>query len=61
MFSERFYSHLQKPGCDKYGVYDLAYAVREAVVDVMHPWELRHPFHWASFVLHGAWFLNGEI
>lgn len=61
MFSEYFYKHLRESGQDEYGVYDLAFATREAVLDIMQLWEFRHPYHWASFVLHGAWFFKGEV
>lgn len=61
LFSEHFYRYLRQSGQDGYGVHDLAFAVREAVLDVKQLWELRHPYHWASFVLHGAWFFNGEV
>jgi len=61
MFSKYFYYHLRASGSSEYGVYDLAAAVQEAVADVMQHWDLRHPYHWASFVLHGSWFWKGKI
>ncbi|KAL9100371.1 MAG: hypothetical protein Q9163_004241 [Psora crenata] len=61
VFSERFYAHLKEAGRDKYAVYDLAYAVREAIADVRQFWDSRHPYHWASFVLHGAWFMKDSV
>jgi CHAT domain-containing protein len=61
LFSEYFYTHLLQSTQEEYGVYDLAYATREAVLDVKQRWEFRQPYHWASFVLHGAWFFNGGL
>lgn len=62
-FTEYFYTHLLQSAREEYeyGVYDLAYATREAVLDVKQCWEFRQPYHWASFVLHGAWFFNGDL
>ncbi len=62
-FSELFHAHLAQARRDGNGpsFYDLACAVREAVADVRQGWERRQPFHWASFVLHGAWFLGGSL
>ncbi len=61
LFSEHFYRYLLQSGLEEYGVYDLAFATREAILDVMQLWEIRHPYHWASFVLHGAWFFKGNL
>lgn len=68
LFSERFYTYLlmmkssqekeEEGGNEAGGVYDLAYATRQAVLDVRQHWEFRTPYDWASFVLHGAWFFR---
>ena len=60
-FSECFYTHLLQSAREesRHIMYDLAYATREAILDVKQQWEFRQPYHWASFVLHGAWFWNG--
>lgn len=64
-FSERFYAHLldySTRGENEFGaVCDLAYATREAILDVKQRRKFRRPYFWASFVLHGAWFLNGDL
>ncbi|KAI9891231.1 MAG: hypothetical protein M1814_002921 [Vezdaea aestivalis] len=58
LFSERFYHHLPRFTKDVGGFtgYDLACTMREAVLDVRQRRDFRYPYHWASFVLHGAWF-----
>ncbi|MCJ1306742.1 hypothetical protein MMC25_000385 [Agyrium rufum] len=63
LFSEYFYTHLLQSAEEEshYRVYDLAYAAREAILDIKKCWEFRQPRHWASFVLHGAWFLKGGL
>ena len=61
VFSEYFYEHLLQSVKEDYGVYDLAYATREAILDIKQRWEFRQPYHWASFVLHGAWFFKGDL
>lgn len=62
LFSECFYAHLLESEREepRHIIYDLAYATREAILDVKQQWEFRQPYHWASFVLHGAWFWNEE-
>ena len=63
VFSEHFYSYLSSSATrdNEAGMYDLAYATREAILDVKQHWEFRQPYFWAPFVLHGAWFLRGDL
>lgn len=60
-FSKFFYDYLHNSGKDDLGIYDISFAMREAILDVMQVWELRQPYHWASFVLNGTWLLQGEL
>ncbi len=55
-FSEHFYSALDESGPS--GVLDLAAALRKAVLTIRGNRRTRQPYHWASFVLHGSWFLK---
>jgi CHAT domain-containing protein len=63
LFSERFYLHLLRSATNAsvHGPYNVAYAVKEAVLDVRQVWDYRQPYHWAPFVLHGAWFYNETL
>jgi CHAT domain-containing protein len=61
MFSEKFYSSLQRQINDYQAgshpcVLNIAVAVRDAVREMMNTKESKAPFFWAPFVLHGAWF-----
>ncbi|RMZ88482.1 hypothetical protein DV736_g4285, partial [Chaetothyriales sp. CBS 134916] len=53
LFSSSFYNEVSTNAED--GVVNLAVAVREAVRDIKWKPETRHPYFWASFVLHGSW------
>ena len=42
-------------------ILNLAHAVREAVLDLRDDMDTRTPYHWAGFVLHGAWFCKAAV
>ncbi|KAK0633984.1 CHAT domain-containing protein [Immersiella caudata] len=66
-FSDAFYVELESQrkigelegssGVDMV-VVDLAVALQKAVRAVRRDANTRKPYHWAAFVLHGAWFMN---
>ncbi|KAL9097451.1 MAG: hypothetical protein Q9165_000347 [Trypethelium subeluteriae] len=51
LFSVHFYHALLRSAPKEHGMYDLAYAVREAVLEVKQCWEFRQPYYWAPFSL----------
>jgi CHAT domain-containing protein len=55
-FSEQFYSSLNATDISE--LTNLAVALQKAVSELRQNPRTRHPYHWASFVLHGAWFLK---
>ena len=57
-FSKHFYVELGSNS--EASVFDLASALRTAVLKIRRNRRTRLPYHWASFVLHGAWFTKSS-
>jgi CHAT domain-containing protein len=58
-FSEHFYASINATDTSE-EITNLAMALRKAVIALRRNPRTRHPYHWASFVLHGAWFLKSS-
>jgi CHAT domain-containing protein len=54
-FTDRFYQHIQSQISTADRLIDLAMATQYAVCEIRSNPETFAPYHWAAFVLHGAW------
>lgn len=57
-FTEGFYNNFlhEQPFEENYSVVNLAVALQRAALEIRNCKKTRAPYHWAAFVLHGAWF-----
>lgn len=57
-FLKHFSTNLHAGDDEEESIVDLAVALQKAVkkLKVRGPKAMKEPYHWASFVLHGAWF-----
>lgn len=59
LFSNYFYTDVYHQSSRRdAGLVDLARSVQQAVLEIRRSPETRSPYHWAAFVLHGAWLVR---
>lgn len=72
-FADSFYAELEtqpiassrppasEPAGEDGGIFNLADAMRRAVLALRRRRDSRQPYHWAAFVLHGSWFMRAGV
>jgi hypothetical protein len=61
LFADVFYANLERQRDElgsNSGIFNIADALRSSVIWLRGQKDTRHPYCWASFVLHGSWFMN---